>query len=97
MCSSDLKNTINNWFNVIGEEAKNNILEFYKADKILEKHSNILYTNKSHSQAYHTSRLLDFTKKLNEILNQEEHVEAKCSGMFYFTFFYCLISYLLIF
>ena len=28
--------------------------------------------NKSHLQAYHTSHLLDFTKKLNEILDQED-------------------------
>ena len=75
----------------IGKKARNNVLEFYKADKILEKPSNILYTSKSHSQAYHTSRLLDFTKQLIEILNQEKHIEAKCSGMFYFTFFYYLI------
>ena len=52
-------------------------MEFYKADKILEtKQSNISnifeINNKSHSQAYHTSRLLDFTKKLNEILDQED-------------------------
>ena len=70
-------------------------LKILYEEKILEKQSNILYTSKSHSQAYHTSHLLDFTKKLNEILNQEEHVEAKCSGMFYFTLFYYLIYYLL--
>ena len=78
----DIKNTINNWYKNlcigISEEKRNNVLEFYHADKILKEQSNILYTSKSHSQAYHTSRLLDFTKQLNEILNQE--------GMFYFTF-----------
>ena len=53
-------------------------MEFYKADNILKnKQTNISNTSdiinsKSHSQAYHTSRLLDFTKKLNEILDQEE-------------------------
>jgi serine/threonine protein kinase len=47
------------------------IVEFYKADKTLkEKKTNI--SNKSHLQAYHTSRLLDFTIKLNEILDQED-------------------------
>ena len=77
----DVKNTIKNWYknisnkNIfnkdISKEAIDNILEFYKADKTLKKQSNILYTGQSHSQAYHTSRFLDFTKKLNEILNQQ--------------------------
>src|SRR5687767_14673686 len=78
----NIKNTINNWCrNItegISEEVRNIVLEFYKADKILKEQTNILYTSKSHSQAYHTSHLLDFTKQLNEILNQEER-EAKCS------------------
>ena len=38
----------------------------------MKEPSNISYTSKSHSQAYHTSRLLDFTKKLNEILDEED-------------------------
>ena len=67
-------------------------MEFYKADTNILNTSNII-SNKSHSKAYHTSRLLDFTKQLNEILNQEKHVEAKFSGIFYFTFLYCLIYY----
>ena len=90
----DIKNIIINWHRSISkgisEKSRKNVLEFYKADKILKQQSDILYTSKSHSQAYHTSRLLGFTKQLNEILNQEEY-ETKCSGMFYFTFFYYLI------
>src|SRR3989337_4341502 len=39
----DIKNTMDNWCrNIskgISEEARNNVLEFYKADKILEKQS----------------------------------------------------------
>ena len=78
----DIKNTFKNWYinisnvnifynNIISKEAIDNILEFFKADKTLKEQPNILHTSKSHSQAYHTSRLLDFTIKLNEILNQE--------------------------
>jgi hypothetical protein len=79
--SSEIKKIIDSWISniidKIDEESKNIIIEFYKADKILEtKQTNISNTseinNKSHPQAYHTSRLLDFTKKLNEILDQED-------------------------
>jgi hypothetical protein len=68
---------ISNITKEINEESENVIIEFYKADKILETNqTNALNTsemnNKSHSQAYHTSRLLDFTKKLNEVLDQED-------------------------
>lgn len=100
----NIKNTINNWYisivNGISEEARNNALEFYKADKVLKKEQidisdmSDMTNHKSHPQAYHTSRLLNFTKKLNDILDQEEHIET---GMFYFTFFYYLIYYLHIF
>ena len=31
-----------------------------------------IISNKSHSQAYHTSRLLDFTTKLNEVLDKKD-------------------------
>src|SRR5688572_11333425 len=80
----DIKNTIENWYknicdkNIFKYGSKkaiseiNDILEFYEADEILKEQSNILYTSKSHPQAYNTSRLLDFTEKLNEILNQIE-------------------------
>ena len=98
----DVKNTINNWYTSISnkgisEEARNNVLEFYKADKFLEqKQTNVstFKTFKSHPQAYHTSRLLDFTKKLDEILSQEEEqllpqsecldcvVDSKLLGMY---------------
>ena len=79
--ASEIEEIIGSWISniteKINEESKNIIMEFYKADKILEtKQSNISnifeINNKSHSQAYHTSRLLDFTKKLNEILDQED-------------------------
>jgi hypothetical protein len=82
--ASEIEEIINNWIsNIINktgnfnEESKNVVIEFYKADKVLEtKKTNISNTfkieDKSHPQAYHTSRLLDFTKKLNEILDQED-------------------------
>src|SRR5256885_3661373 len=35
-----------------------------------------LFRSKPHSQAYHTSRLLNFTKKLNEILDQDSQSEC---------------------
>jgi len=41
------------------------------ASKTISNKSNKPIT-KSHPQAYYTSRLLDFTKKLDEILSQEE-------------------------
>ena len=49
-------------------------MEFMKADNnsTLSKNINNKPISKSHPQAYHTSRLLDFTKNLNEILDQEE-------------------------
>src|SRR6266498_3615894 len=81
---SEIADTIKNWISIIldnvddeniKEKSRNIIIEFYKADKFLEQKqtdtSNVI-NNKSHSQAYHTSRLLDFTKKLNEILDQED-------------------------
>ena len=80
--SSEIKSIIDNWIsnltnedNIIKKESKNVIVEFYKAEKVLEgKQTSIsnISNKKSHSHAYHTSRLLDFTKKLNEILDQED-------------------------
>ncbi len=80
--ASEIEDIINNWISIIIDEnidenineiSRNIIIEFYKADKFLKQKqtdtSNIINT---HSQAYHTSRLLDFTKKLNEILDQED-------------------------
>src|SRR3954453_10149548 len=60
----------------ISEDLKNSIMEFMEADN----NSTVFKTinnddkpiSKSHPQAYHTSRLFDFTKNLNEILEQEE-------------------------
>ena len=63
------------------EKLNDDIKEFWKSDKALAQGKNnntsiTLESNKSirqsHPLAYRTSRLLDFTKKLNEILNQEE-------------------------
>ena len=80
--ASEIGSIIFGWISKITErkileESKSIAIEFYKADKVLEqKQTNILNTSdaihKSHSQAYHTSRLLDFTTKLNEILDQED-------------------------
>ncbi len=47
---------------------RNIIKEFYKADKFLKQKQTDVSIFKSHPQAYHTSRLLDFIKQLNEIL-----------------------------
>src|SRR3954451_7254316 len=60
----------------ISEDLKNSIMEFMEADNnstvFKTINNNDKPISKSHSQAYHTSRLLDFTKNLNEILDQEE-------------------------
>ena len=59
----------------INEDLKNDIMEFIEADhnptlsKIIDNNKSI---SESHPQAYYTSRQLDFTKNLNEILEQEE-------------------------
>ena len=73
---------IKDWISIITlnikKSSKNIFMEFYEADKFLkQKQTNVSNTfgiinNKSHSEAYHTSRLLDFTTKLNEILDQED-------------------------
>ncbi len=82
--ASEVKFTINDWISNITEKninekskekSKEIFMEFYKADNVLkQKQSNTsdIINNKSHSQAYHTSHLLDFTIKLNEILDQED-------------------------
>ncbi len=72
--ASEIGKIIENWISIIINEYNEHI-EFYKADKVLEQKqtdTSDIINNKTHSQAYHTSRLLDFTKKLNEILDQEE-------------------------
>ena len=68
--------------NMWNKSLRNDIKEFWKADKALAQGysdnsteietSNSNPVRQSHPQAYCTSRLLDFSKKLNEILNQEE-------------------------
>src|SRR5687768_15048933 len=66
---SEVYNIIENWYNKIcnekiNKESKDIIKGFYEADKYLEqKQSNVL-TLTSHPQAYHTSRLLDFTQQM---------------------------------
>ena len=73
----EIKNIIRNWYDIIGNVKKkldnidNDILvEFWKAEqKQLNTQINDKPIIKSHPQAYHTSHLLDFTKKLNEILS----------------------------
>jgi hypothetical protein len=102
--ASEIEKILDDWISIITKKdinkgSRNSIMEFYKADKVLKrKQTNIssIINNKSHSQAYHTSRLLDFTKKLNEILDQEdaniygyeniknnESYKMKISGNFY--------------
>ena len=56
----------------INEDLKNNIMEFIEADNNKNSTVSKINNNEPHPQAYHTSRLLDFTKNLNEILEQEE-------------------------
>ena len=91
--ASAIKNIIKYWYKIISnrniidgiisKELRDSLIEFYEADKVLkEQQTNI--SSKSHPQAYHTSRLLDYTNQLNKILNQEKHIEAEYSGMFYF-------------
>ncbi len=80
--ASEVRKIIHDWIsNIIdkniNEESKNIATEFYNADKVLKNKqvdiSNISdISNKSHPQAYHTSHLLDYIKKLNEILDREE-------------------------
>jgi len=77
---SEIKNIVENWQknisnrNVINEniseESKNEIMEFYKADDYLKQKQTDVSTFKSHPQAYHISILIDYTKKLNDILDE---------------------------
>ena len=77
----EVLNIIQEWvepgYNIedINENLKNNIMEFMEADdnSTVSKTINNKPIPKSHPQVYHTSRLLSFTKNLNEILEQEEN------------------------
>jgi serine/threonine protein kinase len=83
--ASEVRNIINAWINhicdeSISKESEENIVEFYKADKVLQINdlTNIMAI-KSHSQTYNTSRLLDFIKQLNltlDILEQEKYLRC---------------------
>src|SRR6266540_6661353 len=80
--ASEIMNIIENWYRkiisgYINKESENIIKEFYEADKFLKQKQTNISTTKSHSRVYYTSRLLDFTRQLNEILN----VKAEYSGM----------------
>jgi len=56
-------------------------MEFYKADKFLKQKQTNVSIFKSHPQAY---RLLDFTTKLNETLDQEDmRISSKSFGNYY--------------
>ncbi len=76
----EISNIIENWYNAFDYDdgkLKSIVMEFQKADKDLEQGNiSTVFNNKpvseSHPQAYYTSRLLDFTKHVNEILNQKE-------------------------
>src|ERR1043165_5751651 len=86
--ASEVYDIIQNWYlktldENINEESKDIVKEFYKADKFLEQKQTIVLTLKFHPHAYHTSRLLNFTKQLNEKLKQKENENAEFSGMFH--------------
>ncbi len=75
--ASEIKEIIKNWYKCISdenikEESENIVKEFYEADKFLKQKQTNASTFKSHPQAYQTSRLLNFTEQLNEVLNQVE-------------------------
>ena len=63
--------------NIEDKQLRKDIEEFWKADKAFKTSRNNATTSnskpitKSHPQAYHTSRLLGFTKQLDDILEKE--------------------------
>jgi len=86
----EIKEIINNWIsNIISKdfdiELKDDIIDFYKSDKVFKQNqNNDLSIIKDHSQVFHTSRLLDFTEKLNEILDFNKSLEISQNlGNFY--------------
>uniref|UniRef100_U9T189 Uncharacterized protein n=1 Tax=Rhizophagus irregularis (strain DAOM 181602 / DAOM 197198 / MUCL 43194) TaxID=747089 RepID=U9T189_RHIID len=75
--TSEVRNIIRNWIffphyldtEDLNKEFKRIVMQFINAP--IGHHNNL--ATESHSQAYYTSRLLDFTsKKLNEILESED-------------------------
>ncbi len=77
----EICNIIKNWYDIIGNIHKNFddidndiMIEFWKAEERKIDISTKFKRNDvgSHPQAYHTSRLLGFTKELNEILDKED-------------------------
>src|SRR6266540_4461012 len=82
--ASEIEGIIYNWLDIIRNHEKNNdiAMEFWKSE---EKQTDILknindnIVIKSHPHAYHTSRLLYFTIKLNEVLEKENSDCLDCS------------------
>ena len=75
----EVLNIIEKWVNPgddieeLSEDLKSNIMEFMEADNNSTEFQTIDNNiSNPHPQAYFTSRLLDFTKNLNEILDQKE-------------------------
>ena len=92
--SSEIKNIIENWYKNIknlnfDKSLKNDIIDFYKADKVLEQQQdditiNNKLTTKSNSQVYYTSRLLDFTERINEVLDYDNQQTDSIGNYFKF-------------
>ncbi len=70
----EIADTINSWISIIidkniNEISKKNIaIEFWEAEE--KQNNKPMHIIKSHLQEYHTSRLLDFTEKLEQILEE---------------------------
>ena len=91
--ASEIQSIIRKWIDPKSKDInEENIMEFMKANEnltILATTSNKPIT-KPHPQAYYTSRLLNFTKTLNEILEQDSQsqclncvvTDLKSSGMY---------------
>src|SRR5436190_1549139 len=90
-----LENTISEWHEFIYQNNVNEasaliindfvsypnssqLLDAFKEFTKVQKQADVSII-KSHPQAYHKSRLLDFTKKVNEILDQEEKDCLDCA------------------
>ncbi len=78
--ASEVCRIIKSWLYIIRNYEKNNdiAMEFWKSED-MRKNINDKTVIKSHPHAYHTSRLLDFTIKLNEILEKENSDCIDCS------------------